>query len=60
MAMTGGNAARANPASEVVYDFRFGERMAQECKPGQIVPQSGVYAVTHDPLNADMPYGNRH
>jgi hypothetical protein len=34
--------------------------MAQEYKPGQIVPQSGVYAVTHDPVNADMPRGSRH
>jgi hypothetical protein len=28
--------------------------MAQEFKPGQIVPQSGVYKITHDPLHADM------
>src|SRR5882757_2609544 len=26
MAMTGGNTTRANPVSEVVYDFRFGEQ----------------------------------
>jgi hypothetical protein len=30
--------------------------MAQEFKPGQIVPQSGVYKITHDPLHADMPH----
>jgi hypothetical protein len=29
--------------------------MAQEYKPGQIVPQSGVYTITHDPVHADMP-----
>ena len=23
--------------------------MAQEYKPGEIVPQSGVYTITHDP-----------
>jgi hypothetical protein len=30
--------------------------MAQEYKPGQIVPQSGVYKITHDPVHADMPH----
>jgi hypothetical protein len=30
--------------------------MAQEYKPGQIVPQSGVYRITHDPQHADMPH----
>ena len=30
--------------------------MAQEYKPGQIVPQSGVYTITHDPAHADMPH----
>ena len=29
--------------------------MAQEFRPGQIVPQSGVYRITHDPLHPDMP-----
>jgi hypothetical protein len=29
--------------------------MAQEYKPGEIVPQSGVYTITHDPIHADMP-----
>jgi len=28
--------------------------MTQEYKPGQIVPQSGVYKVTHDPVHADI------
>jgi hypothetical protein len=30
--------------------------MAQEYKPGQIVPESGVYRITHDPQHADMPH----
>jgi hypothetical protein len=30
--------------------------MAQEYKPGQIVPQSGVYTIIHDPVHADMPH----
>jgi hypothetical protein len=30
--------------------------MAQEYKPGQIVPQSGVYTITHGPVHADMPH----
>jgi len=29
--------------------------MDQEFKPGQIVPESGVYRITHDPQHADMP-----
>jgi hypothetical protein len=24
-------------------------------KLGEIVPQSGIYTVTHDPMHADMP-----
>ena len=30
--------------------------MAQQFRPGQIVPQSGVYRITHDPQHADMPH----
>jgi hypothetical protein len=30
--------------------------MAQEFKPGQIVPESGIYEITHDPQHADMPH----
>jgi hypothetical protein len=30
--------------------------MAQEYRSGQIVPQSGVYKITHDPLHAEMPH----
>jgi hypothetical protein len=30
--------------------------MAQEFRPGEIVPQSGIYTVTHDPAHADMPH----
>lgn len=30
--------------------------MAREFHPGQIVPESGVYRITHDPEQADMPH----
>ena len=30
--------------------------MAQEHRPGEIVPQSGIYTITHDPAHADMPH----
>jgi hypothetical protein len=30
--------------------------MAHEFKPGQIVPESGIYSITHDPQHADMPH----
>jgi hypothetical protein len=38
------------------HDFRSEQPMAQEFKPGQIVPESGVYQLTHDPVHADMPH----
>jgi hypothetical protein len=25
-------------------------------RPGEIVPQSGIYTITHDPAHADMPH----
>jgi hypothetical protein len=30
--------------------------MTQEYGPGEIVPQSGIYTITHDPAHADMPH----
>src|SRR6202030_4305707 len=30
--------------------------MAKEFKPGEIVPQSGVDRIIHDPPHADMPH----
>jgi YjzC-like protein len=30
--------------------------MAQEFKPGEIVPQSGIYKITQDSAHADMPH----
>ena len=30
--------------------------MAQEFRSGEIVSQSGVYTITHDPVHADMPH----
>jgi len=29
--------------------------VAQQYRPGEIVPQSGIYTITHDPAHADMP-----
>jgi hypothetical protein len=29
--------------------------VAHDFKPGQIVPQSGIYAVTHDPVHPNAP-----
>lgn len=30
--------------------------MAQENKPGEMVPQSGTCTITHDAAHADMPH----
>ena len=30
--------------------------MAQEFRPGQVVPESGIYRLTHDAQHADMPH----
>ena len=30
--------------------------MAQEFRLGEIVPQSGIYTVNHDPMHLDMPH----
>ena len=30
--------------------------MAQEYSPGEIVPQSGIYTITHHSAHADMPH----
>ena len=30
--------------------------MAQEYKPGEIVLQSGIYTITHDPAHPGMPH----
>jgi hypothetical protein len=30
--------------------------VAQESRPGEIVPQSGIYTITHDPAHAGMPH----
>jgi hypothetical protein len=40
-----------------LIDNGFGtSAMAQEYKPGEIVPQSRVYTIAHDPVHADMPH----
>ena len=30
--------------------------MAQAYKPGDIVPESGIYTITYDPLHGHMPH----
>jgi hypothetical protein len=30
--------------------------MAHEYKPGEIVPPSGIYTITREPVHADMPH----
>jgi hypothetical protein len=30
--------------------------MAQQHRPGEIVPQSGIYTITHDPAHAAIPH----
>jgi hypothetical protein len=48
---------RLNSVSTIVDKFAHGSQtMAQEFRPGQIVPQSGIYTVTHDPAHADTPH----
>jgi hypothetical protein len=49
------NTDRLLPFSEAVQ-YVGGTEMTQEYRPGQIVPQSGVYTITHDPMHANMPH----
>jgi hypothetical protein len=42
--------------SEIVDKFDTEDTVAQEYRPGEIVPQSGIYTITHDPAHADMPH----
>jgi hypothetical protein len=30
--------------------------MVQKFRPGEIVPQSGIYTITHDPAHVDIPH----
>jgi hypothetical protein len=30
--------------------------MAQEYRPGEIVPKSGIYTIAHDPAHSHMPH----
>ena len=45
-----------NSVSEIVDNFAPEANHGQEFKPGEIVPQSGIYTITHDPAHADMPH----
>lgn len=51
------NAAGLCPVSKssISFDSRR-TYVAQEYKSGQIVPESGIYRITHDPQHADMPH----
>jgi len=37
-------------------ELRWSKPMTQEFHPGQTVPESGVYRVSHDPIHPDMPH----
>jgi hypothetical protein len=50
------NATRLYPVSENVHKFDRRATVAQEYRPGEIVPQSGIYTITHDPAHTDMPH----
>jgi hypothetical protein len=52
------NALRLSAVSKIVNKLPWfsGTVMAQEYEPGEIVPQSGIYTITHDPQHADMPH----
>jgi hypothetical protein len=39
-----------------IENFALEAIMAQQYKPGEIVPQSGIYTITHNPAHADMPH----
>ena len=44
------------PVSELMTTLRGIAGMVLEYKPGEIVPESGIYTITHDPVHADMPH----
>jgi hypothetical protein len=50
------NAGWLNSVSQIVDKFATEATMAQEFRPGEIVPQSGIYTITLDPAHADMPH----
>jgi hypothetical protein len=41
---------------QTINELALEKTMAQEYKPGEIVPQSGIYTITHDPVHVDMPH----
>jgi hypothetical protein len=50
------NAEWLNSVWQLVDSLYRRTAMAQEYRPGEIVPQSGIYTITHDPAHADMPH----
>jgi hypothetical protein len=49
------NAAGSSPFQDWLRS-RQERSMAQEYRPGDIVPQSGIYTITHDPVHTEMPH----
>jgi len=50
-----GTRSGCTPFHKSSISFQRRPAMAQQFRRGQIVPQSGVYRITHDPLHPDMP-----
>jgi hypothetical protein len=45
-----------NSVSQIVDKFATEASHGAGIKPGEIVPQSGIYKITHDSAHADMPH----
>ena len=45
-----------NSVSTIVDKFASEDSRGAGIQPGEIVPQSGIYTITHDPAHADMPH----
>jgi hypothetical protein len=45
-----------NSVSQIVDKFATEGSHGAGIQPRRIVPQSGIYTITHDPAHADMPH----
>jgi hypothetical protein len=45
-----------NSVSQILDKFVPETSRGAGIQPGEIVPQSGIYTITHDPAHADMPH----
>jgi hypothetical protein len=45
-----------NSVRKIIDSLNWSIAIAQEHKPGEIVPQSDIYTIAHDPAHADMPH----